>query len=83
MCTPSRKRGDIPEHLHLDFRYVLVTHQPAALNPAKGESSLFRWLSFDEALDMGDALDPALRRLLRKARALIASVPPLEHNRRR
>ena len=62
--------GDQPEHLHLDFRYVLVTSQPCALSPATGESTRFRWLSFAEALAMGDEIDAALRRLLRKARDL-------------
>lgn len=68
--------GDMPEHLHLDFRYLLVTRQPAALKPAAGESKAFRWLSFAEALDMGATLDPSLRRLIRKARALMQSAPP-------
>ncbi len=62
--------GDFPEHLHLDFRYVLVTEQPDALAPASGESTRFRWLSFAEALSLGDALDDSLRRLLRKASTL-------------
>ncbi|MCY4064465.1 MAG: NUDIX hydrolase [Chloroflexi bacterium] len=61
--------GGYPAHLHLDFRYVLVTTEPAALAPASGESTRFRWLSFAEALSMGDAIDGALRRLLRKAAA--------------
>ncbi len=63
--------GDIPPHLHLDFRYLLATKQPASLMPAKGESTRFRWLSFAEALTLGAALDGSLRRLLRKAAALI------------
>ncbi len=62
--------GKIPEHLHLDFRYVLVTEQPAALAPSEGESTRFRWLTFSEALAMGAAIDDSLRRLLRKASAL-------------
>ncbi|MDE2635734.1 MAG: NUDIX hydrolase [Chloroflexota bacterium] len=63
--------GDAPAHLHLDFRYLLVTERPAALAPAKGESTRFRWLTFAEALRPGDAIDESLRRLLRKAAALI------------
>lgn len=62
--------GGFPEHLHLDFRYVLVTEQPDALAPASGESTRFRWLSFAEALSLGAALDDSLRRLLRKAAKL-------------
>lgn len=61
---------DFPAHLHLDFRYTLLTKEPAALAPAEGESTRFRWLSFAEALSLGDALDDSLRRLLRKAAAL-------------
>lgn len=60
---------DFPAHLHLDFRYALVTNKPDALAPAHGESRRFRWLGFAEALSMGDALDDSLRRLLRKAAA--------------
>ena len=62
--------SDMPAHLHLDFRYLLSTRQPQALNPQRCESTAFRWLRVDEALDMGGALDDGLRRLLRKARAI-------------
>lgn len=65
--------GGQREHLHLDFRYVLVTRQPDALAPAPGESRRFRWLSFADALDRDDEIDAALRRLLRKARDLFSS----------
>lgn len=58
---------DMPAHLHLDFRYLLTTRQPHALAPERGESLQFRWLSVEQALAMGDALDSSLRRLLRKA----------------
>ena len=61
---------DMPTHLHLDFRYLLSTRQPQALSPQHGESTAFRWLRVDNALDMGGALDYGLRRLLRKARAI-------------
>ncbi len=64
---------DRPEHLHLDFRYVLMTRQPDALAPAQGESARFRWLSCADALDMGEAIDDSLRRLLRKAFAYLPS----------
>ncbi len=65
------QNADMPAHLHLDFRYVLVTRQPEALAPAAGESTRFRWLSIDDALRMGAAIDAGLRRLLRKTAALI------------
>ena len=64
------KTDDMPAHLHLDFRYLLVTEQPKAIAPAKGESTRFRWLTFAEALSLGDAIDDSLRRLLKKAAAL-------------
>ena len=64
------QRAGQPAHPHLDFRYVLVTRQPHALAPALGESTHFRWISLPAALDMGDDIDAALRRLLRKARDL-------------
>lgn len=63
--------GGMPEHLHLDFRYLLVTEQPNELAPARGESTRFRWLTFAEGLSPGDAIDDSLRRLLRKAAALL------------
>ena len=66
---------DFPAHLHLDFRYALVTNKPDALAPAIGESTRFRWLSFAEALCLGDDIDDSLRRLLRKAAALFGFEP--------
>ncbi len=62
------QRGDYPEHLHLDFRYVLTTSQPDALSPADGESETFKWLSFNEAIQL--VSDVSLKRLLHKAEAL-------------
>jgi len=64
--------GDQAEHLHLDFRYVLITRQPESLAPAKGESTRFRWLTVADALALGDEIDPSLHRLLRKAGELVA-----------
>ena len=65
--------GDIPQHLHLDVRYLLATRRPDALAPAAGESTRFRWLSPADALDEGAAIDESLRRLLRKAFARLPS----------
>jgi len=61
------QRGDYPEHLHLDFRYILTTSQPDAVSPHDGESPQFKWLTFDEAIDL--VTDASLQRLLRKAQA--------------
>ena len=63
--------GVAPEHLHLDFRYVLATRRPEALAPSAGESTRFRWLSSADVRDLGDAIDGSLRRLLRKAFAML------------
>jgi len=62
-----------PEHLHLDFRYMLKTNQPEALNPPEGESKEFVWATFDDILNPPDPdedklLDPALYRLIAKCR---------------
>lgn len=65
--------GDLPAHLHLDFRYVLVTGKPDAIASSVGESTRFRWLTFIEALSLGDAIDDSFRRLLRKASILFES----------
>lgn len=65
---PSRKNQ--PEHLHLDLRYLLATNKPDAMSVSVGESSRFRWLFFHEALGMVDEIDPALRRLIRKAQVI-------------
>ncbi|MCY3832344.1 MAG: NUDIX hydrolase [Chloroflexi bacterium] len=69
---PIPEYGELPRHLHLDFRYILVTSQPDALAPAAGESTRFRWLGFEEAYEMGAAVDASLLRLLRKANLLFA-----------
>lgn len=67
-CIPQS--GDKAEHLHLDFRYILVTSQPDALAPAPGESTRLRWLGFTDALALDEQVDASLHRLLRKARDL-------------
>lgn len=64
-------RGNFPEHLHLDFRYVLATKQPNSVQVGDDESDQFRWLSFAEAAQLEDAIDPALHRLIGKAQRLI------------
>lgn len=63
-------KGEEPQHTHLDVRYALVASNPDALKHDPNESGGARWLSFDEALALAD--DDALKRLLRKARALSA-----------
>ncbi|MFW5691591.1 MAG: NUDIX hydrolase [Chloroflexota bacterium] len=60
--------ADRPEHLHLDFRYLLATTQPQAARIDPEESLDMAWLSFDEALRRDD-LRPDVHRLVTKARA--------------
>lgn len=62
-----------PEHLHLDFRYMLKTNQPESLNPPDGESKEFVWATFEDILNPPDLdddklLDPALKRLIQKCK---------------
>jgi 8-oxo-dGTP pyrophosphatase MutT (NUDIX family) len=56
----------MPDHLHLDFRYLLGTHQPDAVYAAEDESDVFRWMTFAEALET-EGIDEGLARLIRKA----------------
>lgn len=62
-----------PEHVHLDFRYMLKTDQPEALNPPEDESKEFVWAKFEDILNPSDPedeklLDPALKRLIQKCK---------------
>jgi 8-oxo-dGTP pyrophosphatase MutT (NUDIX family) len=63
-------RRDEPAHLHLDVRFLVVARGAGALahDPAESDDACF--LSFDEALARAD--EPALVRLLQKARARVA-----------
>ena len=69
------RRLKTPAHLHLDFRYLLLTRRPEAISPDAGESTLIRWMSFDEALALVTEIDPPLMRLLRKGQALLRDLP--------
>lgn len=69
------RRGMTPEHLHLDFRYLLLTRRPESIAPDAGESNQIRWMRFDEALALASAIDPSLKRLLRKGKALLRELP--------
>ena len=40
--------SDRPAHLHLDFRYALLTDTPEALHAGAGESAAFAWLTPDD-----------------------------------
>lgn len=68
---PARK--DEPEHHHLDVRFLVVASDPDALAHDPTESHGAQWLFWDEALKRAD--EPALRRLLTKARDACAPRP--------
>jgi hypothetical protein len=61
--------------LHLDFRYLLMTNQSHLVNPADGESHRIISVKFDALLypidpDDDKLLDPALKRLIGKAKTV-------------
>ncbi len=64
---PIPARGDQPTHMHLDFRYVLLTATPDALHVSADESAHFAWLTLGDLPARGIAIDPSLDRLIRKA----------------
>ena len=64
---PARKQ-DL-EHRHLDVRYLVLASDPENLQHDPNESHGARWLSWDEAFALAD--EEPLRRMLRKARALV------------
>ncbi len=66
---PARKAD--PEHRHLDVRYLVVAANPDALNYNPAESHGAQWLEWDAALARAD--EAPLKRMLRKARRLVAS----------
>lgn len=59
--------GTRPEHLHLDFRYVLATAQPDKLRGGESESDRFLWIDPVEVARLTPPLDPGLMRLIGKA----------------
>jgi 8-oxo-dGTP pyrophosphatase MutT (NUDIX family) len=61
-----------PEHLHLDFRYLLATMSPEQLSPGDNESQFLRWLSMDDVDRTGGQIDPNLRRLISKSMSVYA-----------
>lgn len=65
------KKNDIPEHLHLDFRYLIFTNAEELPTPEEHESQDLKFLDFQEAYELGDKLDYALVRLIKKAEKLI------------
>ncbi|MHC4830783.1 MAG: NUDIX hydrolase, partial [Planctomycetota bacterium] len=48
---PIPARGDEPEHLHLDVRYLLITEDTASTR-CEEESLDLRWFTLEEALEL-------------------------------
>jgi len=68
--TIPEKNG-VPEHKHLDFRYVIYTKATEVPKPDEGESQDLKFFGFEELALLTDKLDPALIRLVLKAKKLI------------
>ncbi|WP_095957417.1 NUDIX hydrolase [Corallococcus macrosporus] len=66
-------RRDEPEHHHLDVRFLVVAENPDALAHDPAESFGVRWLTWDEAMTHAD--EAPLRRMLAKARRVVAGAP--------
>jgi len=60
-------RSDRRAHLHLDFRYALVTGDPRPGVLAAGESPEFAWLTLEDLAPRGIDVSPSLLRLIVKA----------------
>ena len=56
-----------PEHLHLDFRYLIFTKATEVPTPEEHESQDLKFFSFEEVYKMSEKLDNALIRLIKKA----------------
>lgn len=59
-------RGDTPEHLHLDLRYLALTQRPDDA-VVSAESHAIRWFSFTECAAL--PLSDEMQRMLAKAQA--------------
>lgn len=62
------RRGERPEHLHLDLRYLIATRQPDAAQ-ATEESNAIRWFGYDDLDALG--LEPGVWRMIHKAQAVL------------
>ena len=84
-AIPARRQD--PQHEHLDLRYLFVADPAEPLrSEAAGESTTagaetpLRWFDVNEALAMD--IDPGLKRMIRKARDVLAPAAPKEDMRR-
>jgi 8-oxo-dGTP pyrophosphatase MutT (NUDIX family) len=63
---PQKK--NYPEHLHLDFRYLLTTNDAENVQVDEEESSQFIWVALAEIDGLNDKVDASLMRFLQKAK---------------
>lgn len=57
----------VPQHLHLDFRYLLITAAVEIPTPDETESQELKFFTQSELSNSGIQVDPALQRLINKA----------------
>lgn len=65
------EKNSVPAHLHLDFRYLVFTQAEKLPKPEEHESQDLKFLSFSEVYELGDKLDYALIRLIKKTERLV------------
>jgi 8-oxo-dGTP pyrophosphatase MutT (NUDIX family) len=63
--------GAMPEHLHLDFRYLLSTRRVVPPGGREGESNQFRWLDLDALVKGALQIKTDLYRLFVKVQRLL------------
>ena len=68
---PIPARGEMPEHLHLDFRYLMTTSVSNPPGGGEGESNQFRWLDLDDLIRGKSGIHTDLDRLFLKAQRLL------------
>lgn len=62
---PIPERGDEPEHLHYDIRFLFEVSMDARLTPQESESKELRWITIDEVESLVDS-DPGIMRMVGK-----------------
>ena len=58
----------VAQHLHLDFRYLITTTATELPTPEKHESQELHFFTFSELNTISEKIDPALHRLIEKAK---------------
>lgn len=66
---PIPAKGDVPEHLHYDIRFLFTANQKETLGGENREVKGIRWLSLDEAEQLANS--ESISRMIRKSRAAL------------